>query len=303
MSTLGLIGVPTSAGAFAPGQELAPAALRAAGLVERLGAAGIEVADGGDRPVWRWRPDREHPRAQNLDAVVEIVRETAGRVREAVDAGQFPLVVGGDCTLEIGTVAAHDEDVGLVYLDLHPDLNVPDSVPPGTLDWMGLAHMLGEPGAAAALRAAGPREPLLRDDQVVLLGYGPEQTQPWEREVIERRGLRAIAVDEVAADPEDAAARALAALHADRVLVHFDVDIVDYTDAQLSENAGRNEGLPLGTTMRALARLLADERVGALTITELNPQHGDEEGREVARFVDALVAALAGWPRLGARSD
>ena len=54
---LALIGVPTSAGAFAPGQEQAPEALRAAGLVERLERAGIQVTDYGDGPIWRWRPD------------------------------------------------------------------------------------------------------------------------------------------------------------------------------------------------------------------------------------------------------
>jgi arginase len=298
MTALGLIGVPTSAGAFAPGQELAPGALRAAGLVERLRAAGVDVADRGDRPLWRWRPDRERPRAQNLDAVVELVRETAGRVREALAAGELPLVLGGDCTLEVGTVAGHveaGERIGLVYLDLHPDLNVPDSVPPGALDWMGMAHLLGVDGATEPLRAVAS----LEDSQVVFLGYGPEQTKPFEHEVIERRGLRAIPVDEVAADPEGTAERALE-LDADRLLVHFDVDIIDYTDAQLSENAGRNEGLTLDATMRALARLLADERVGALTITELNPLHGDEEGAELARFLDRLVPALAGSPRLRA---
>jgi arginase len=297
MTPLGLIGVPTSAGAFAPGQELAPAALRAAGLVERLRASGVDVADRGDRPVWRWRPDREHPRAQNLEAVVEIVRETAGRVRESLAAGEMPLVLGGDCTLEIGTVAGHrdaGERIGLVYFDLHPDLNVPESVRPGTLDWMGMAHLLGLEGAAEPLRAVAS----LEDDQVSFLAYGPEQTRPFEHEAIERRGLRAIPVDEVAADPEGTAERALAGLDADRLLVHFDVDVIDYTDAQLSENAGRNEGLALDPVMRALTRLLADERVGALTITELNPQHGDEEGAELARFLDRLVPALAGSPRL-----
>jgi len=296
MTAVGLIGVPTSAGAFAPGQELAPAALRGAGLVDRLRAERVDVVDHGDRPVWRWRPDRERPRAQNLEAVVDIVRETAGRVREALDAGEMPLVLGGDCTLEIGTVSGHleaGERIGLVYLDLHPDLNVPDSVPPGTLDWMGMAHLLGVEGAADPLRAVAS----LEDRQVAFLAYGPEQTKPFEHHVIERRGLRAIPVDEVAADPEGTAERALAALDADRLLVHFDVDVIDYTDAQLSENAGRNEGLTLDTATRALARLLADERVGALTITELNPQHGDEEGRELARFLDRLVPALAGSPR------
>ena len=78
-TTLGLIGVPTSMGAFAPGQEKGPTALREADLVGRLSRSGVGVADHGDLAVRRWRPDRENRRAQNLTAVAEVARETAGR--------------------------------------------------------------------------------------------------------------------------------------------------------------------------------------------------------------------------------
>ena len=259
---LGVIGVPTSAGAFAPGQEQAPAALRAAGLLELLRAAGAEVHDHGDRELWRWRPDREHPRAQNAATVVEIVRDTARRVAASTAAGETTLVLGGDCTVGIGTVAGHvgtGERVGLLYFDTHADLNVPASVREGALDWMGMAHMLGEEGAVPELVGAGPRTPLLDAEQVLLFGWGPEQATPFEREVLERRGLAMVRVDEVAADPEAAVARACAALEArcERLLVHFDVDVIDFTDVPLSENTGRNEGLAYADAMRALARLLA----------------------------------------------
>jgi arginase len=78
MPALTVLGVPTSAGAFAPGQELAPAALREAGLLDRLSAEGVEVADLGDSPVWRWRPDTARPRAQNL---AEVAHTGTRRVR------------------------------------------------------------------------------------------------------------------------------------------------------------------------------------------------------------------------------
>ena len=108
MKLLTLLGVPTSAGAFAPGQEKAPAALREAGLLDALGDRGIEVLDRGDSEVWRWRPDREQPRAQNLDAAVRIVRETAERVESALaEDGRPLLVLGGDCSIELGTLAGH----------------------------------------------------------------------------------------------------------------------------------------------------------------------------------------------------
>src|SRR5262245_37569008 len=101
---LGIIGAPSSGGAFAPGQGQAPA-LRGAGLVEQLVQAGVSVVDHGDSPVWRWRPDRRRPFAQNLEAVVAQAESVAERVWEAVAAGEVPLVLGGDCTLELGAVA------------------------------------------------------------------------------------------------------------------------------------------------------------------------------------------------------
>ena len=300
---LGLIGVPSSAGAYAPGQEQAPAALREAGLVERLNSTGIAVVDHGDGPVWRWRPDREQPRAQNLEAVVATVQATAERVREAVVAGEIPLVVGGDCTVGLGAVAgqvAAGERIGLVYFDLHPDLNVPESVVDGALDWMGMAHMLGVDGALDELVQVGPRVPLLAADDAFFLGYDPGQWTDWEAQVWERHGLRGVTVANVAADPAGTATAALAALEpeCDRMLIHFDVDVIDFTDAPLSENTGRNTGLPFATAFTALSALLRSERLAGLTITELNPNHGADDGSTLDLFVGALVAALAGAPAI-----
>jgi arginase len=294
---LGVIGVPTSAGAFAPGQEQAPRALRDAGLLDALRVADVAVQDYGDRETWRWRPDRENRRAQNAAEVVDIVQDTARRVGDAIAQGELTLVIGGDCTVGIGTVAGHvatGERVGLVYFDSHADLNVPKSVREGALDWMGLAHMLGEPGAVPALSSAGPRTPLLEAEQVLLFGWGPEQATPFERDVIERRAIEAVAVDEVAADPEHAATRARQLIEGrcDRVLVHFDVDVIDFTDVPLSENWGRNEGLSYDHAMRALTGLLASPRLAGLTITELNPDHAERGAGSIEAFTAAVAKSL-----------
>ena len=298
---LGLIGVPTSAGAFAPGQEQAPRALRDAGLVESLRHAGVLVRDHEDRQTWRWRPDRDNRRAQNLGKVVEIVRDTARRVAEAVGAGEATLVLGGDCTVGIGTVAGHletEERVGLVYFDTHADLNVPSSVREGALDWMGLAHMLGEEGAAPELVNVGTRTPLLHADQVILFAWGSEQATPFERAVIDRREISVIPVEEVGTGPERAARRARALIEdrCDRLLVHFDVDVIDFTDMPLSENWGRNEGLAYDHAMRALRTLLASPRLAGMTITELNPDHTEQDAHSVERFATDIAEALARAP-------
>jgi arginase len=295
--TVGVIGVPTSAGAFAPGQEGAPAALRRAGLLAALEDAGLTVRDHGDAAPWRWRPDRDRPRAQNLARVVEIVGETRRRVAAAAGEGELTLVLGGDCTVGIGTVAGHVDGgvrVGLVYFDAHGDLNVPESVREGALDWMGMAHMLGEDGAERPLAEIGPAIPLLEPDRVVLLGWDPDQAQPREREAIERLSIDVVPVDAVRSDPTAAANRARTLLEerVDRFVVHFDVDVVDFTDTPLSENTGRNEGLPYATAARALDTLLASPRLAGLTITELNPDHVEVGAGSIERLVRDVAAAL-----------
>jgi arginase len=294
--------VPSSAGAYAPGQEKAPRALRDAGLLVALAAAGIAVVDHGDAEVWRWRPDREQPSAQNLAAVVECAASTAERTREALDAGEMALVLGGDCTVGLGTVAGivpAAGRLGLVYLDMHGDLNTPGSVRDGALDWMGVAHMLGDEGATPELREFGPRVPLLADDQIVFLAHDRGQSTAAELGAIESRGLVTIPVGTVAADPASAAGEALAVLAScDRLAVHFDVDCIDFTDAPLSENTGRNIGLSQAAAFAALSAVLRDSRVSALTITELNPDHGAEDGSTLTAFVDRLAAALCGSPGL-----
>ena len=191
---------------------------------------------------------------------------------------------------------SHEERLGLVYFDVHPDLNVPTSVGEGALDWMGVAHMLGVEGAAEPLIRVGSRFPLLGDEDVFLFSYGPEQATEHERGVIERRGLKGTRVGQVAADPEGTAARALAEMEPrfDRLLVHFDADTVDFTDLPLSENTGRNEGLPFDAAMRALGVLLRSDRLAAVTVTEFNPDHGEEDGSTAEALAQELGNALSG---------
>jgi arginase len=143
---------------------------------------------------------------------------------------------------------------------------------------------------------------LLHDDQVLFLAYGPERARPFELNQMVRRGMRGIPVDEVAGDPEGVAAHVLEdfAARFDTLLVHFDVDVVDFNDAQLSEDAVRGDGLTLDAAIRALTVLAGSDRLGAVTVTELNPSHGDEEGHTLGGFIDLLAGALAGSPLLRA---
>ena len=90
-----------------------------------------------------------------------------------------------------------------------------------------------------------------------------------------------------------AAARALDLLEerANRFVVHFDVDVIDFTDAPLSENPGRNEGLAYDDAVRTLEVVLRSPKLAGLTLTELNPDHGEEDGSTLDRFLGAVPDA------------
>jgi len=291
--TVGLIGAPTSAGAFAPGQEDGPDALRQAGFVERL---GVDVVDLGDTPRFRWRPDRADPSAMNAGAVRSAVLAVADKVALALERRLTPVVLGGDCTIELGTVLGWQRQrdaTALLYFDPHPDLNTPATVPDGAFDWMGMAHLLAEPDARGELVELGGRVPALTPGDVLLFGRSEARSKAGERAAIARLGLSVIEEEEVARDPAAAAGRALEWLaDRDSFLLHLDVDSIDFADLPLAENTDRNVGLSFEAVAQALDLLLADDRLGCLTITELNPHHGEPDGATLRPFVDRLASAL-----------
>ena len=295
-----IIGAPSSAGAYAPGQEKAPAALRTAGLLEFLSAGGITVDDLGDISGFRWRADKANPRAMNANAALTVAKATAERVASALAADAAVLVLGGDCTVELGTVAGAlrgTQSVGVVYIDLDTDLNTPESTQDGALDWMGVAHMLGVEGTVPELAALGPRVPMLRPEQVLF--FANDNVEPFERQVIEELGIAEVRLAEVAADPSSAAEAVATgwACQFERLLVHLDLDVLDFVDIPLAENNRRNPGLRFDQLMAALRPLLCAPNWAVLTVCELNPDHGESDGSTLRTFAGALADALAASPR------
>jgi arginase len=138
---------------------------------------------------------------------------------------------------------------------------------------------------------------------VFFCGIEPSKISDWETETLSRLSLKYLASQHLAKNPEGAAAEILAKWAApyERILVHFDVDVLDFFDAPLAENYTRNLGVTLDQAMRALGVFAAHEKFGGLTITEINPDHGEEEGATLKRFVAALAKALSQSPALVAR--
>jgi arginase len=297
-----VIGVPNSAGSYAAGQEQAPAALRSAGLIDALIAAGLEVHDVGDLPEQAWKPDRAHPYSQNVEQVEICLRDLTNRLGPLLSSGGTVLVLGGNCTIALAVVAAlqrlGDALPGLLYIDRHFDLNTPDSTRDGALDWMGLAHGLSLPGCVDELADAFDRRPLLHPDQVAWLGVEPALATDWEREQAYRLGLYIGSSASVCSDPASAAASALSALPPGPLAVHVDVDVLDFTDAPLAENTdGRNSGPSLEQLRQVLEVAAQDPRLRALSIGELNPTRSAGDPEAILRFVGVLASTL------GAKDD
>jgi arginase len=158
-----------------------------------------------------------------------------------------------------------------------------------------LVQLAADPAALPTLvDAAGPG-PLLRAEQVVLFANGRRQSTAFERNQIERLGLTRFAIEDVAADPEGQAKAALAELSArfERYVVHLDVDVVDFTDAPLSEHTARNTGLRLDSMLRALKVLASGPGLTAITLAEFTPRNAAVEDGLLERFTASFGSAIA----------
>ena len=149
--TVRILGVPMDLGADRRGVDMGPSAIRYAGLADQLEATSLTCVDGGDVAVPR--PEERDPDAvQPADGQAKFLAETetvtgrvADAVSDAVEKGHLPLVLGGDHSIAIGSVAgaADGDDLGLLWFDAHGDFNTPETTPSGNVHGMSLAAILG----------------------------------------------------------------------------------------------------------------------------------------------------------------
>ncbi len=295
MRKIGIVGVPSSAGARQTGQEQAPRAYRQASLTERLRSAGLSVTDFGDLPEIPFRPDQQHPKAQNLQLVIELTSHVAEQVKVVVGDSALPIVLGGDCTITLGVLVGligQVPNLGLIYFDGDVDLNTPDTTVSGVFDGMVMAHIIGK--GVDALARVGQRYPLMAQEDIVLFGYNAEAG--WidgaEIEVLAQCRMTKYPVSQVRGTAKEAAKEALAQIEnkADSILVHFDVDVIDFVDFPVAD-VPHYEGLGFDEAMSALDVFVASRKLAGLVITEFNA-HRDANGMLARRFVDAVAKAL-----------
>ncbi|MCR2816881.1 arginase family protein [Microbacterium jiangjiandongii] len=286
-----VLGVPSSAAAHWAGLDKGPGALRSAGLMEALHRGPVAVRDCGDQPEALWAPLRQADRPNNADAVLEVLVNARTRIVELLEEGARPLIIGGECTLAIAMVSAFvtaGRDVGMIWVDGGQDLAIPADHPDEPiLDSMGVAHMLDLPGTDDAIAGIGPRRPLLRDSDVVFLGFTDD-----EEDVHGQVGSVRIPGSIVSADPAAAARRAIAGLSNDHVVVHIDVDVLDFLQVPAADVPSYGRGLSLRDLTELLRVLLQEPRCAGALLVEYNPDH-DPERVAAKALVSMLQATLA----------
>ena len=289
---IAVIGAPSSAAAFLPGSEKAPAALRAAGLVERLQRAGYEVVDHGDCAPRLFADDEEHRRARNLGEILAGLNELKTRAEVAVKSGALVLVLGGDCAQVLGLLSGvrrYYRHVNLLWMDRDADLNTPATTPSGRIDGMVAAHVIGK-GAPELVRFCG-EQPLVREPDVTL--FGIERLDPPERQFLATSAMRQInAADIQAKGPSAAAKDALAHLHAaDREFVlHLDLDLIAQEDLP-PVNVPASGGLRYDDVGASLTEFTKNKNLLGFDVAQYNPEK-DSGGAGANKIVDLLVGAL-----------
>ncbi|MDX1661216.1 MAG: arginase [Gemmatimonadota bacterium] len=232
--TIHLLGVPVDLGAGRRGVDMGPSALRIAGVRERLQRLGYEVVDRGDLAVRTFESAEEgDPDARFLTAIADLNRRLAPRVREILESGAVPLVLGGDHSISIGSIAgasawarANDEEIGLLWFDAHGDLNTPDTTPSGNLHGMPFAVTLGH-GAPELVDIEG-FAPKVRPEKSVLIGA--RDLDPGERRLIRDSGVRTFTMREIDEDgivPVLEEALAIVSEGTAGFWVSWDMDLVD----------------------------------------------------------------------------
>jgi arginase len=288
-----LLGSATSAAALRAGHERAPAALRAAGIADRLKAAGFQVTDHGDTATYVFQPDDEHPRARNVFAILKSLNDLRPRVEVAVKSGALPVIFSGDCISVLAAIAGtrrYYRNVSLIYMDRDADLNLPATTASGCVDGMVISQVIGR-GAPELVRFWG-EPPLVREPDVALFGF--ERLDAPEEQYLVASPLRRHPSLEVSTVGAAAAAHlALERVHAAKheFILHFDVDVINSDEFPWTNFPGAG-GLGLNEVRDALRVFVSQPNLGALVVAGFNPDL-DADGQGTRKLIDLLADVLS----------
>lgn len=303
-----ILGVPMDHGAGRRGVGMGPSAIRIAGLAERLRAIGHEVTDHGDtiiRDIERASPARKPDgtlaepqavvpppptikgKANNLAVVARACDAVHEHVKRIVKKGAFPLVIGGDHSMNIGTVAGlvagmkeleaerraagedHEYTMGMIWIDAHGDLNTPETTPSGNIHGMPVAVALGH--GPKELTHIGGMSPKLYANDVVLLGL--RDLDRAEKQAILDSGVHAFTMKDIDERGLAAVMREainLATRNTDFLHVSFDIDSVD---PRIAPGTGTTVlgGLTYREAHLALEMIAETGLLSSFELAEVNP--------------------------------
>ncbi len=295
---VGLLSVSIDLGAGRRGVDMGPSALRIAGLGEALAALGVEVRELGTVNA----PGPESaapgdPRTRYLEEITRVCATTRALLLDALEDGCFPLILGGDHSLSIGSVAAvadhhrrKGEKIGVIWVDAHTDMNTPEISPSGNIHGMSLAVLTGN--GAPSLAALADAVPAVDPAHVSVIAA--REIDPAEKEMVRASGIRVFTMSEVddrglPTCLDEAMARATRGTAG----FHLSFDL-DSTDPMVAPGVGTP--VSGGITYRE-AHLICEKaaRSGKLLsfeLVELNPVL--DLGNRTAQFGVEIIASALG---------
>lgn len=198
MKNISVIGVPMDLGQSRRGVDMGPSAIRYAGAIERLQALHYNIHDLGDIAINR--PAQSNPNdgtnLKNLEQVVEANEKLAAMVDQEMGKKHFPLVLGGDHSIAIGSLAGiskYYENLGVIWYDAHGDLNSGETSPSGNIHGMPLAVSLGI-GHEKLTNLFG-NAPKIKPENIVIVGA--RCLDPGEKELIRDKGIKVYSMHEI----------------------------------------------------------------------------------------------------------
>ncbi|WP_026671738.1 arginase [Alkalihalobacterium bogoriense] len=288
-----IIGVPMDLGQKRRGVDMGPSAMRYAGLIEEVEALGYEVKDFGDISINRSRSDTEEGNLRNLKEVIHASNVLQQEVEKIEDNGNFPLILGGDHSISIGSIAGlckRHENLGVIWYDAHVDLNCAETSPSGNIHGMPLAVNLGI--GHPELTNIGGFLPKIKPENIVIVGA--RSIDEGERELIKEKGIKVYTMHEI---DRMGMTRVMEetieylSSRTDGVHLSLDLDGIDPTDAP-------GVGTPVlgGITYReshlALEMLAESEIITSAEFVEVNPILDNRN--QTANVAVALITSLLG---------
>jgi arginase len=296
-SNIAIIGAPLDLGAGRRGVDMGPSAVRVANLNGRLTELGFQVEDLGNVPVVQRESQPEcDATAKFLPQIAQICRCLAEMVDHALESGKFPLVLGGDHSVAVGTVAgvskhfrARQKKLGMIWIDAHTDMNTPGSSPSGNVHGMPLACCVGI-GPVELTRIFG-YAPKVDPANVAVVGIRSVDEQ--ERDHVQGSGVHVFTmrdIDErgmrsVIADAIDVVGQGTAGFH-----VSLDMDAVDPREAPGVGTPVRG-GITYREAHLAMEVLGDTGRIASLEVVEVNPVI-DEANRTAILAVELVMSAM-----------